>query len=522
MEEENGCPEAALQVLILGLVACPVRESLLPRIVKLFERLRKFDDIRMIMSVLKYEKLDRTWKLLLEGGLFEARDGRNDTSRRIFKFLMKHVHWHGPIYYEAFRLEERIGYEEVAISIAETGLSELKHYGPLWFGLMRLLERRDVRDERQWWLRGYLPSLATLTEMCHNAVFKISKELTWRVHFERFQAEERAVSIAARGLYYVTNGVSLRSCREELVARCRRSLAQSLLFCPTTPNNLRWRLFLVGARMEASVDNIEVARTLLKRAYDEVPGKAKATVIIECSRLEEFVGNVDLARKILCLARAEMCHDWKGYFERISLEVRAGKLSQALAIAKEAVCVHPGTGRLWAFYIQLCHRVEACLNKSGALCQEPKETLIRRAIAEVPKSGEVWCEYARCLLNPFQVDHFDLKSAMRALKFAITFTPQYGDSFIEYLRVEILCNFLLPKVCNAVGINFNAFGWTYVLSDEDSDLNSAVQDPSLAQLSDEDYYGHEKLVRTIEAIRRMQFDFGELNLTMDYPHLMRR
>ena len=56
---------------------------------------------------------------------------------------------------------------------------------------------------------------------------------------------------------------------------------------------------------------------------------------------------------------------------------------------------------------------------------------------EVPKSGEVWCEGARLFLNPHS-ECFSLDIARQFLEFAIEFTPQYGDSFIEYLRLQML------------------------------------------------------------------------------------
>jgi la-related protein 1 len=60
------------------------------------------------------------------------------------------------------------------------------------------------------------------------------------------------------------------------------------------------------------------------------------------------------------------------------------------------------------------------------------------ALSAVPKSGEVWCEGARTHLNPLLCENFDLGTAQQYLNFAIQFTPQYGDSFIEYLRLEIM------------------------------------------------------------------------------------
>ena len=74
--------------------------------------------------------------------------------------------------------------------------------------------------------------------------------------------------------------------------------------------------------------------------------------------------------------------------------------------------LHVGTGRLWALLIQLMPTIER------------KIRVFRAALKEVPKSGEVWCEGARILLNPSST-MFDLNKARQFLEFAVQFTPQY-------------------------------------------------------------------------------------------------
>ena len=54
------------------------------------------------------------------------------------------------------------------------------------------------------------------------------------------------------------------------------------------------------------------------------------------------------------------------------------------------------------------------------------------ALEYVSRSGEVWCEGARIFMNPIS-RHFNPHNAQRCLMFAVFFTPQYGDSFIEVL-----------------------------------------------------------------------------------------
>ena len=135
------------------------------------------------------------------------------------------------------------------------------------------------------------------------------------------------------------------------------------------------------------------------------------------------------ARKLLKTARKTNRQEWKVFLESVQLELRCQSMGRALKEARKALEVHRGTGRLWAVLIQLehSHGVERQLE------------VFKQALLEVPKSGEVWCEGARICLNPFSAC-FNLQAARNFLDFAIEFTPQYGDSFIEYLRLQMLTN----------------------------------------------------------------------------------
>ena len=90
-----------------------------------------------------------------------------------------------------------------------------------------------------------------------------------------------------------------------------------------------------------------------------------------------------------------------------------------------------GAGRLWASLIQLVHQC-ACGRRLTHRAAGPSRALFvfLRALQFVSKSGEVWCEGARIFLNPIS-KHFNPLNAQRCLHFAVYFTPQYGDSFIE-------------------------------------------------------------------------------------------
>ncbi|EFC46525.1 hypothetical protein NAEGRDRAFT_79116 [Naegleria gruberi] len=400
LEEESGNYEKCGKLLIEGLDKCRNNESLLVKAIKHFEQVDDLNTARSILGKLKGQKPETCWKILLEGALLESRANNVDVARKVFKYLMKNVPRHGPIYYEAFKLEEKCEQFEQALNIVEQGLIANPRYGPLWFAALRLYERKY---DKAYDIETKESCLNDVRQCIARAAKNISKELKWKVYFELAQFEERATNLQlARKAY-------------------SKSAVKAL-------ENLRWKVWLAGSRTELNAGNIEISRMLLNRALQEVPAKTKAVVLIECARLEEFCNNLEKAREFLNRAKYEAKHEWKVFLESILLEMRAGDTDKATNEAKEALEIHRGTGRLWAVLIQLKH-----MKGDIAECYQ----VFKEALEEVPKSGEVWCEGARIALNPLS-PKFSLEKAKRYLNFAIKFTPQYGDSFIEYLRLELL------------------------------------------------------------------------------------
>ncbi len=143
---------------------------------------------------------------------------------------------------------------------------------------------------------------------------------------------------------------------------------------------------------------------------------------------------MERARKILLRSRLEARGEWKVFLESVLLEMRAGQWGRAVEEAKAALQIHMGTGRLWAILVQLRY-----LDGDAEQLR-----VLRQALGEVPKSGEVWCEGARIHLSPLS-RAFDLGKAEKYLDFAIQFTPQYGDSFLELLRLLLVRHVVLPQ-----------------------------------------------------------------------------
>jgi len=392
MEEERGHFERCHKILTAGLHYCPYHEALMLKAIKHLERMGKLDKARALLGKLAPVPISQCWRTVLEGALLEARASQTATARRIFKFLLQQAPWYGPVWHEACRFEQRCSHLHEALRIAELGLNQLPRYGPLWFSALRLYESTSTPQEL----------LRATRALVDRGVKHISKDLVWKLWFECAQLEER-------------NGH---------LQRARAAYVRSVANCAP---NLRWKVWLGGARTELTHGQFEAAHALLERAHAESPPKTRALVMLEQSRLHELCGNIDTARKLLKGARRTNGQEWKVFLEAVQLEVRCQALPRALREARKALDVHRGTGRLWAVLIQLEH-------SNGV---ERQLAVFQQALLEVPKSGEVWCEGARICLNPYS-SCFNLAAAKNFLEFAIEFTPQYGDSFIEYLRLQML------------------------------------------------------------------------------------
>ena len=427
LEEESGNLKRCADILEEGLQHCSTNENLLVRALKFYERTGHLDHSRQLLARLKDSSIEKSWKTILEGAQMEARVGRYSIAREWLKYLTHHVPWYGPLYKIHSEFERDYGDPVEAFVIVEKGLKELPRYGPLYLVAFRLLEKEDLSR------KAYdLPKTMDMVSRADN----ISRELLWRVHFEAAQSQERAAVL----LMAEKPKLSLK----KALYATRRSYSKAIML---SPPNLVWKIWLASGRTEVSCGNTNGARDLFLRAYDCVTEKGRSTVLLECARLEEFCGDLALSRSILCKARNEHGKsDWKVWLSSVNLECRCGLRERAIVFAQDALDIHRGTGRLWAALIQLRH-------EDGEMSQMK---VLKLALKSVPKSGEVWCEGARISLNPF-CPTFDLQAASRHLVFAARFTPQYGDSFLEQLRLDMIGKWLVPLAEPLINNMYDAF-----------------------------------------------------------------
>ena len=415
LEEESGNMKVCAAILRAGIDHCEYNDGLFARAIKHEEKMGDISRARELLSRVKHMGIENVWRTVLEGALLEARSGNHVMARRVLKYLMHHVPWYGPLYLEAYKLEKNLGRSREALQVVERGLIAIPRYGPLWFGAFKLCEELDQSSQKY--------TLPQTTSMIDRSTLCVSKEIIWKVHLEAAQMLERC---AVEFLDPATDPTA-----KAVLDMSRKRFARTILTCPP---NLRWKVWLAAGRMEVAAGNTDRARALFLRAHQVVPDKGRAVALLECARLEEYVGDTELAAAILCKSRSVSGSDWKVWLESVLLEIRCGNKVRAIELASTALQLHSGTGRLWASLIQLYHYEEGEVKQF--------ETL-RHALNAVPKSGEVWCEAARVHLNPFSRT-FNLPSARRHLSFATKFTPQYGDGFLETLRLEIIDQWLVP------------------------------------------------------------------------------
>lgn len=386
LEEEQGKWRNCELLLRRGLDYCPHSEGLMLKWIRYVERKGKISSARAALSRLRNLSLDECWKAILEGAMMEARAGNTRYARLIFKFLMRRLPRCGPVFQEYCLFEARIGNFKKAFTIARRGITMNSGYWPLWQTMFQLAEKLYPGDPTP---------IRKITAMGRKL---LAPGLYYKLHLEHAQCEEMLGNFdAARRAY------------GEVVSTCS--------------DDMLWKIWIGGAKTELLDGKLDACRRLLARAVEEAPQRWKSAVLLEASRTEEYLGNIERAREIVREAKQLSQNDWKPFLEAVLIEQRCNENEKALQLAEEGIQIHPGTGRIWAAYIQL-RRPEGIQAQLSAF---------RRAVQEVPKSGEVWCEGARICMQSGEVD-----DAERFLRFAAEFTPQYGDTFIEAIRCDLL------------------------------------------------------------------------------------
>jgi len=395
LEEDYGNLTKVKEILKQAMVYNNLNENLVIKFLRVEEKFGKIEESRKILSKLKNQNIEKIWKLYLEGAQLEGKCGNPKSAQRVFKMLLKNLDMQGNVYLEYAKFEENIGNVVGAVKICYEGINRNLRFSNLWAYALRLCEK----------ISGGMNNIP-VDKYLSLATDCLPRDMLWKIYLEIAGIAERKNNINKSKAY----------------------ITKAIMGCP---ENVKWKCFVLGARLELKDNYPEKAKKLVNHYLQTQNEKQKYHLLIESSKIAEFQG--DTANTILYFenTRDYMRSEWKAYLEYIHMLIRNHQFEQALEVAKESLYYHNLAGRLWASMIQLQH----ITGVDSAGTDAYKAFMI--AVNEVPKSGEVWCEGARVCLNPLS-DRFNIEKAKRFLNFAIYFTPQYGDSFIEAMRLYLL------------------------------------------------------------------------------------
>lgn len=424
MEEELGHFEKCEQVLKQGISYCGPKESLILRMIRILcsrnqiEKARSFLGFA-IQALQKESKDNKEWKIILEGAMLEWKAGNKELAISIIEYLQNILPSRTQTYVNGLEFYKKNNEFISAYQTILKGLEHVPNAGVLWFealGIQQLLLKSNQLTSTthsidmmplNWndYLNNYLPAFKS------RALEHLSSELVWKFHLE-------IASIS----HHLND-----------IKKIRKALFQSAI---TSPANLLWKVWNKGALLELFYGSVKNARKLMIQSIKEAPSKMRTSVLLDMAKLEEITSNRDKAKYILRKAKKENQKEWKVYLESILVEMREKNFEQAIKETKEALKVHPNTGRLWAILIQayhLQHYSDIDREKENSEGLKKCIRVFKKALKNVPKSGEVWCEGARLAMH---IEHYE--TCRTFLEFALEFTPQYGDSVIEYLRLHLL------------------------------------------------------------------------------------
>lgn len=324
MEEEIGNQDLCLGILQKGLKFNPQSENLFIKIVKIEEKKGNYQVVRdMIDQVRKDETNKESWRLLLEGALFEGRVGNRENARGLFKMLMGKCRNYGPVFLEAAKYEERENQLHHAIDICERGLDYNSSFNPLWFQYLRLYEKVDT-DTRS-------KKFDSLDYIIQDMIAHINKEFHWKIHMEVSHVYSR-----------LHNSDKSREYMNRAIKEC--------------PESIKWKILIVYSRMLIQEGDMASARKCLERACLDVPPKQVSAGLLEYAKFFELTEETDRAVEIMRKIKIKFKSEWKIQFEVIMMLIRLGLFKEAEDEIQETLTIHSSTGRLWAVYIQLLHR----------------------------------------------------------------------------------------------------------------------------------------------------------------------
>ena len=384
--DEIGKAEEAEAVLMTALEKTGMSELVTVKLLKQLEKRGKLKDAKRVLgSIYKSNRLEKkNGQSLLEGVLFEARNGNVERALRLFRYLDKSCTVKSGFYVDLVELLRRRCCWKWAEKYGNEGVERFPTLPNNWNELL-LMQR-------------------TLPDLLH--VLK--------------RAGER---LSPTAMTKLTMNAVLLAARMGSVKVCRRLLSEKIV---SAGRDQVWRYYVNATLVEILFVDGSMAPLLISYAKAAAPTKYMPTVIMVEAKVCEALSDVARAEDLYIELVNRYSCDWRIYLEYAMFLIRTNQKSRALQCVISGLERHPNTGRLWALRVQL---------EEG----EDQIAALKTAINCAPKSGEVWTEAARVSMNPLS-SYFNLGRVEFFLKVAFLFTPQYIDVFIERIRYELLTN----------------------------------------------------------------------------------
>ncbi|GKT29890.1 Pre-mRNA-splicing factor Syf1-like protein [Aduncisulcus paluster] len=451
----RGDNHGVLHLLMEATIHCKYNDSIIIRAISAADKINNISIARSIISTCVHWPIEKLWKIFIEGANLELKYGHPHASRRILRYLIAHYPRCGPAYVDAVRVEEEHGSIDDAIMLVQEGLSNNPKYSPLWVVCMKLFTK-------VFHVQGHIHVLRSVIALCQR---EGPSEVLWKMYF-----------ILGESLWESDSAVL----REDAMF-CWKKAFQCCV------DGLKWKVLLLQARYimkdPRGLQDIHTSLTLAAQAVKLSGRRSFHPCVVGLMRLYECAGMVDDSFSICEAAthskdntefeqkKAEyfrttssIAHaadalfspmldvgakqdfkiNWKMVLEKVLLCRRQCKLDIALKITRSHALSQ--NGRLWAVRISL-------MQPHG---EREHVVAASEGVRTCPKSGEAWVEMARVRMNPLYSSCFSLDEAAKALEYAMLFTEQYGDVFIELLRLYTIrygrCpdKTLIDSVCGMV------------------------------------------------------------------------
>lgn len=210
-----------------------------------------------------------------------------------------------------------------------------------------------------------------------------------------------------------------------VIEAARANFQKAFEICPKLR---KWVVLIYWANLEGTIGRQEAMRDLYRRAQVCASDKCKPEVLLVWARAEQYMNchrSAETRLRELCTRYPQ---SWKGWSELTSFYLYHNCIKQARQVATRALSYHADKGRILAAY------ATAHLEKSNEV---QIKNLLEQGMAKIPKSGELLCELGRLYANPLS-SFYDPVKAQEYFSRAISYTPQYGDSIVELVRLRFL------------------------------------------------------------------------------------